>query len=126
MISKLGQVMIYVNDQDKAAEFWTKQLNFVVKSDEDNGHMRWIEIAPTEQAETTLILHNKKLIAEMQPELNLGTPSLMFVSDNVEELYEKLTTNGITVGEMVEMGNEKIFNFADYEQNYFAVMEIKK
>lgn len=125
MISKLGQVMIYVNDQDRAVEFWTKQLNFVVKSDEDNGHMRWIEIAPTEQVETTLILHNKKLIAEMQPELNLGTPSLMFISNNVEELYEKLTNNGITVGEMVQMGQDKIFNFADYEQNYFAVMEIK-
>ena len=87
--------------------------------------MRWIEIAPSKHAETSLILHNKEFIASMEPELNLGTPSLMFISENLEAFYQDLLNKGITVGEMVDMPSGKVFNFADLEQNYFAVMERK-
>ena len=83
MINKVGQIMLYVNNQDEAVKFWTEKVGFSVISEEDNGQgMRWIEIAPTKEAETSIILHNKELIAKMQPELNLGTPSLMFFSEN--------------------------------------------
>ena len=52
--------------------------------------MRWIEIAPTKGAETSIILHNKEVISKMSPELNLGTPSLMFFSENLDQLYTDL------------------------------------
>ena len=52
--------------------------------------MRWIEIAPTNGAETSIILHNKEVISKMSPELNLGTPSLMFFSENLDQLYADL------------------------------------
>lgn len=124
MINKVGQIMLYVNDQDEVLRFWTEKAGFVVISEENNGQgMRWIEIAPSKDAETSLILHNKELIAKMEPELNLGTPSLMFFSENVEELYQDFLDKNITVGEMVDMPSGKVFNFADSEGNYFAVME---
>ncbi|MGI2328265.1 VOC family protein [Planococcus sp. YIM B11945] len=124
MIQKVGQIMLYVNDQDAAATFWTEKLGFTVVSEETNGSgMRWIEIAPSLNAETCIILHDKALIAEMSPELNLGTPSLMFFAENLEELYQDLSNNHVTVGEMVTMPTGKVFNFADAEDNYFAVME---
>ena len=53
--------------------------------------MRWIEIAPKSGAETSIILHNKEVISKMSPELNLGTPSLMFFSENLDQLYTDLT-----------------------------------
>ncbi|ARJ39330.1 VOC family protein [Sporosarcina sp. P21c] len=124
MINKIGQIMLYVDNQDEAVDFWTKKVGFTVISDEDNGQgMRWIEIAPTEEAETSIILHNKAMIAEMQPEMNLGTPSLMFFSDNLEKLHHTLSNEQVTVGEIVTMPSGKVFNFADPEQNYFAVMQ---
>ena len=124
MISKVGQIMLYVNNQDEAVRFWTETVGFSVKSEENNGQgMKWIEIAPSKEAETTIVLHNKKLIAEMQPELNLGTPSLMFFTKNLDELYTNLTNQNITVGEIMSMPSGRVFNFADYEENYFAVME---
>lgn len=126
MINKVGQIMIYVNNQDEAVKFWTEKVGFNVVSDEDNGEgMRWIEIAPTTNAETSIILHNKELIAKMQPELNLHTPSLMFYSENIDQLYEDFSNKSITVGEIVAMPQGKVFNFADNEENYFAVMETK-
>jgi lactoylglutathione lyase len=61
----------------------------------------------------------------MQPELNLNTPSLMFYSKNIDELYKDFSDKNITVGEMVSMPTGKVFNFADNEENYFEVMETK-
>lgn len=124
MINQIGQVMLYVNDQDQALRFWTEKLGFVVVSEEDNGQgFRWIEIAPNEEAQTSFVLHNKQLIAQMEPELNLGTPSIMFHTHDLDKLYQDYQDKGITVGEMVPMPNGRVFNFADDENNYFAVME---
>ncbi|ABY44076.1 VOC family protein [Bacillus mycoides] len=126
MINNVGQIMLYVNNQDEVKEFWTEKVGFIVISEEDNGQgMRWIEIAPTKEAETSIILHNKELIAKMQPELNLGTPSLMFFSKEFDRLYSDLVNKNVTVGEIVNMPSGRIFNFADSENNYFAVMEKK-
>jgi lactoylglutathione lyase len=125
MINNVGQIMLYVNNQDEAKEFWTDKVGFSVISEEDNGHMRWIEIAPTKEAETSIILHNKEFIAKMSPELNLGTPSLMFFSKDFDKLYSDLSNKSVTVGEIVNMPSGRVFNFADSENNYFAVMEKK-
>ncbi|WP_461673230.1 VOC family protein [Priestia megaterium] len=124
MITKVGQIMVYVNDQDQAVKFWTDKMGFQVISQQENEQgMKWIELSPAAGAETTIILHNKQLIAKMQPELNVGTPSLMFFTENVDELYRDLTAKGVTVGEIVSMPSGKVFNFSDSEDNYFAVME---
>lgn len=124
MINKLGQIMLYVNNQEEVLKFWTEKVGFILISEEDNGEgLKWFEIAPTKEAETSFVLHNKELIAKMHPELNLNTPSLMFYSDDVDKLYQDFLDKNIKVGEMVNMPNGKVFNFADNEDNYFAVME---
>ncbi|MGG3891241.1 VOC family protein [Metabacillus fastidiosus] len=126
MINKIGQIMLYVNNQDEAVNFWTEKVGFSVISEENNGQgMRWIEIAPTKSTETSIILHNKEFVARMSPGLNLGTPSLMFFSENLDELHSNLSNKNIKVGEIVNMPSGRVFNFADNEENYFAIMEKK-
>lgn len=42
---------------EAAVDFWTEKLGFSVISEENNGQgIRWIEIAPTRDAETSLSL----------------------------------------------------------------------
>lgn len=124
MINKVGQIMLYVNNQDEAVDFWTEKVGFSVISEEDNGQgMRWIEIAPSKEVGTSIILHNKELIAKIEPELNLGTPSLMFFTENLDKLHNDLSNKNIKVGEIANMPSGRVFNFADSEGNYFAVME---
>lgn len=125
MIKKLGQVMVYVVDQDLARKFWTEKAGFVVITEGGSEEMglRWIEIAPTEDAATTIVLHDKEAIAQMSPELDLGVPSLMFFTDDIDKLYADYKERGVTVGDLIDMGIGKSFNFADDEGNYFAVME---
>ncbi|EST10403.1 VOC family protein [Sporolactobacillus laevolacticus] len=126
MIHKLGQVMLYVTNQDDSLKFWTEKAGFHLVSKEDNGQgLRWFEIAPSEEAETSIVLHNKELIAKMQPELNLGAPSLLFFTENLDALYKNFTDKNITVGDIVTMPTGRVFNFADNEGNYFAVLEKK-
>lgn len=124
MINILGQVMVYVNNQDEAVKFWTEKVGFTVISEESNGEgMRWIEIAPQKNSQTSIVLHNKEIVAKMGAGINLETPSLLFFTENIEELYAKLSNNNVTVGEVVHMPLGKTFNFADHEGNYFAVVE---
>ncbi|MBS5937440.1 VOC family protein [Clostridium sartagoforme] len=126
MINILGQVMVYVYNQDEAVKFWTEKVGFTVISEEDNGEgMRWIEIAPQKDSQTTIVLHNKEVIEKMNSGINLGTPSLLFFTEDIEKLYNKLTNNNVTVGEIINMPTGKTFNFADSEENYFAVIERK-
>lgn len=126
MIHKIGQIMLYVNNQDEAKAFWTEKVGFTVIAEEDNGQgMKWIELAPTAQAETSIILHNKELIAKMDPEMNLGTPSLLLFTENLDALYEDFKSKQVKVGELVTMPTGRVFNFADSEDNYFAVLEKK-
>lgn len=124
MITQLGQVMLYVDNQDECKAFWTEKLGFEVVSEEVNGPMRWIEVAP-KGAATSIVLHNKELVAQMNPEMNLGTPSLMFYTEQFDQLYRDLADKHVTVGEIVQLPTGRVFNFADQEQNYFAVMEKK-
>ncbi|MFZ0474694.1 MAG: VOC family protein, partial [Halobacillus sp.] len=95
MFTKVGQIMLYVDNQDEAVDFWTEKLGFIVTSEENNDQgMRWFELAPKKGAETTIVLHNKEIVANMSPELNLDTPSLMFYSDDFEHLYRDLQNKG--------------------------------
>ncbi|TYU18488.1 VOC family protein [Listeria monocytogenes] len=124
MIEKIGQVMLYVENQAAVRAFWVEKLDFVVVSEEVvNGEIQWIEIAPTKGVETTFVLQNKKKVAEMNPEMNLGTPSILLFGNNVAELYEEYKNKGITVGDLVDLPMGRVFNFSDNEGNYFAICE---
>lgn len=126
MINQIGQIMLYMNDQEQAMRFWTEKVGFIVVSEEDNGQgLRWIEIAPQQGAQTSFVLQNKQFIAQMEPELNLNAPSIMLYSDNLDRLYQDFKEKDITVGDLVSMPSGRVFNFADDENNYFAVMEKK-
>ena len=50
MINQVGQIMLYVNNQEETVKFWTEKLGFVIVSEQDNGQgMKWFELAPTKR-----------------------------------------------------------------------------
>lgn len=100
-----------------------EKVGFSVVEDQTQENIRWIEITPPQEAQTHFVLHHKNVIAELESELTLATPSLLFFTQNVEELYTEFKQKGITVGELVTTPTGKGYNFADYEEQYFAVVE---
>ena len=57
MITKLSHASIYVNDQDKAYDFYVNKLGFKVNTDVtmDNG-FRWLTVNPPDQTDLEIIL----------------------------------------------------------------------
>jgi lactoylglutathione lyase len=123
MFTKLGQVMLYVKDQDQSKRFWTEKSGFQVIEEVNENGMRWIEVAPLKDMGTSIVWQNKEFVEKMSPDMNLGTPSLMFYTDDLTALYKELSEKEVKVGEIVEMPFGRVFNFADDEDNYFAVRE---
>lgn len=57
MITKLSHTTLYVNDQDKAYDFYVNKLGFKVHTDAtmENGY-RWLTVTPPEQPELEIVL----------------------------------------------------------------------
>ncbi|TGK31000.1 glyoxalase [Leptospira gomenensis] len=123
-MNRLNQIMLYVNDQEGIADFWVKQFGFTVEGREDYGKSFAIILTDGRPNSTKLVLQNKAVVAAANPDMNLGTPSILLTTDDIEGLYLRLQENRIKVGEKVNFPNgKKVFNFADFEGNYFAIIE---
>ncbi len=119
--------MVYVNKPREVADFWTKQIGFVELQENKLGNgVLSVEVAPRIDSDTSLVLFDREVVANASPELSLGTPSILFSSYNLQQMYDDLRQKGVKVGEIVEMGGQLTFNFADIEGNYFAVREVTK
>ncbi len=100
-----------------------EKVGFSVVEDQTQENIRWIEITPTQEAQTHFVLHDKNVIAELESELTLATPSLLLFTPDIEKLYTEFKQKGITVGELVSTPTGRGFNFSDPEDQYFAVVE---
>lgn len=125
MINSIGQVMLYVDDIEKAAEFWRDQVGFERIEKQVQGPQTSYIIAPQVNSEVQFVLHDKAEVAKMNPGMNLGTPSILFTSEDIEATYQDFIAKGITANPPMDFGFFKVFNFADHEGNYFAVREVK-
>jgi len=91
-IQKIGTTSIYVNDQDKAKEFYTKVLGFEVVDDEDMGGPRWLTVRPP-GAETSILL--MKGYGGWTPELVGKFGGLTLQTDDIQATYEDLSSKGV-------------------------------
>ncbi|WP_409271681.1 VOC family protein [Neobacillus sp. SCS-31] len=106
---KIIVTSIFVQDQDKALEFYTEKLGFIKKTDVPAGKYRWITlVSPDDQDGTELLLEpndhpaakefQKKIFAD-------GIPATMFGVADVRKEYARLTEKGVKFTmEPTEMG----------------------
>ncbi len=91
MITNIGTVAVYVENQQKAKEFWTKKVGFEVIAEHPMGpNAFWLEVAP-QKDQSRLVIYPKSM---MQGSENMRA-SIVFECDNVMETYEKMKANGI-------------------------------
>jgi catechol 2,3-dioxygenase-like lactoylglutathione lyase family enzyme len=127
---KIIVTSIFVQDQDRALEFYTKTLGFVKKHDVPSGAYRWITVvSPDEQDSTELLLepnehpaakeYQKKLFAE-------GIPVTMFGVTDISEEYQRLIQHGVKFTmEPTKMGDITIAVFDDTCGNLIQIIEQK-
>lgn len=120
MFTNQIKIMLYVTNVEESSQFWQK-IGFVEKERDTVDGTLVVEIAPSETAETMIVLYDLAFIQKHSPEVAGNTPSLMFFAEDVVELYKKMKDADVRVGELVQLPTGLVFNFADNDENYFAV-----
>jgi lactoylglutathione lyase len=120
MITK-STTMLYVEDTKAAIEFWTQKMGFVTLETADYGEVVSYEIAPNTDSETKFGIHDKNWVLKNTPGMNVGFPSLLFETDDLEVEYDRLTSAGVQTNPIMEFQGMTHFTFSDNEGNYIAI-----
>ncbi|MGD6853888.1 VOC family protein [Bacillus infantis] len=127
---KIIVTSLFVDDQDKALNFYSETLGFVKKHDVPVGEFRWISlVSPENQDGTELILEpNENPIAKdyQKKLLEQGIPATMFGVTDVQKEYERLLKHGVNFTmEPTKMGDNTIAVFDDNCGNLIQIIEHK-
>jgi lactoylglutathione lyase len=94
MIDGVTQVVVKVEDQDRAKRFWTEQLGFELAQDTPYGQERWLEVRTPDQA-VTLVLELRQGEPPTPPHPSLPTSNVMFYAQDLQHTYQELTARGV-------------------------------
>ena len=120
-ITQLSTVIVPVNDQDRAIEFYRDKLGFEQRTDIRKGRGdRWIEVAPPGSS-TTLALVPLREGESAGIETRVG-----FATEDIDADHAELRSRGVDVDEEVmRMGDPvpPMFFFRDPDGNRFMIVE---
>ncbi|CAM1343743.1 VOC family protein [Tenacibaculum amylolyticum] len=128
---KVTLISIPVQDQQKALQFYTEKLGFIIKKDAPlDGGNRWITlVSPEWQDGPELLLEPAPLHFEpskiyQEALMKAGIPYTQFDVDNVEAEYERLIKLNVDFSvKPTEMGTLKFAVFNDTCGNNIQIVE---
>ena len=128
---KIKLTSIYVDDQEKALQFYTDVLGLVKKTDFSQGSYRWLTVASPEEPDGTelqLALNNNPSDkAYQQSKFAQNQPAIMFYTDDVKRDYERITSRG---GEFkmppTDVTGSTIAQINDTTGNIVQLVQLKK
>jgi predicted enzyme related to lactoylglutathione lyase len=95
---KIKLMSIYVDDQDKALQFYTGVLGFAKKADVTQGSYRWLTVASPEEPQGTELQlarnDNPAAKAYQDAMFKESQPAVMFFTDDVKADYERIKKKG--------------------------------
>jgi predicted enzyme related to lactoylglutathione lyase len=95
---KIRVISVYVDDQEKALQFYTKVLGFTKKTDASNGPYRWLTVTPPEDPDGIELQlapdNNPAAKTYQQAMFQQGQPAVMFFTDDVKGDYERIKARG--------------------------------
>ena len=96
---KIKLTSVFVNDQNKALDFYTKTLGFVKKADVGAGNYRWLTVVSAEEPNGPQIVlePNNTPAAKTYQEaiFKQGIPMTMFFVDDIQKEYQRLKKLGV-------------------------------
>lgn len=119
---KIGYVVLYMNDTQKAAEFWQTYFDFVIKNVVDAGEHQVITVGAVD-GQTNFELVPLALMADNPYDLNLGIPSICLSTDDLQAEHQRLVKLGANVSPIADHGGRDSFAIIDFEENAFAIAE---
>jgi lactoylglutathione lyase len=96
VIRGVNQVVLYVEDQQRAKRFWTDKMGFEVAEDSPYGETgRWIAVASPDGCMRLVLSPRMPGHVAVETPEGLPTSNVMFYSDDVQRTYEELTAKGV-------------------------------
>src|SRR5881398_293128 len=96
---KIKLTSIFVNDQNKAFDFYTKILGFAQKADVSAGRYRWLTVVSQEEPNgSQLVLEpndNPASRSYQEAIYKQGIPATMFFVDDIQKEYRRLKGLGV-------------------------------
>lgn len=119
MIKNIATVGVYVDDQQKAKQFWTEKVGFEVVAEHPMGpNAFWLEVAPP-KAESRLVIYPKSM---MEGDQQMANVSIVFECYDIEGTYETLKAKGVEFKQELNKapwGTSAIF--CDEDGNQFLI-----
>ena len=117
---RVGYVVLYVNDVEACAQFWTKQVGMVERGRNQFAEHCVVRVGCSDQ-NFSFELVPLAMMKENPDGLDLATPSICFYSDDLIAEHKKLSDNAVSVTEIGEHFGMTTFAFIDNEGRGFAV-----
>lgn len=90
---------LFVNDQERALQFYTEKLGFQIKHDIPAGEYRWLTLVSPEQVEGVELLLEPNVHPAAQTYQAAikadGIPATSFQVEDIELEYQKLSVQGV-------------------------------
>ena len=120
---------IVVNDQNKALEFYTKNLGFVKKTDIGAGKYRWLTVVSAEDPNgPQLVLEPNENPAARTYQESIskeGIPTTMFFVDDLQKEYQRLKKLGLNFTmEPTKTPGSTIARFDDTVGNLIQITQL--
>lgn len=120
---------VFVQDQDKALEFYTNRLGFIKKTEVPLGEHKWLTVvSPEEQDGVELVLEPLAFgpAGEYQQKLfEAGIPATAFHVEDIESEYKRLTSLGVKFSiEPTPMGPVILAVFDDTCGNNIQLLQL--
>lgn len=115
---KITLTNVFVDNQDKALQFYTQVLGFVKKQDFPVGDFKWLTVvSPEEPAGTQLLLEpndNPAARTFQQAIFQQGIPAASFAVEDIQREYERMKKLGVAFAmEPTQTGPTTIAVFDD-------------
>jgi catechol 2,3-dioxygenase-like lactoylglutathione lyase family enzyme len=118
---KIELVAIPVSDDDRAIEFYTEKLGFVLDYDHHvSDELRFIQLTPPGSA-CSIVLG--KGITEMPPGSQKG---VQIVISDADAAHAELSARGVEVGDIQSLPWGRFIFFADPDGNTWSLQELVK
>ena len=104
MIEKIGGVVIFVQNQEKAIDFYSNQLGFEIKGKYPYKNTNWVELAPKNSSTTISLMepnHDVIINGEIDhPKQEIGImTNLWLYTNNIYNTYVDLKEKGVAITE---------------------------
>jgi predicted enzyme related to lactoylglutathione lyase len=93
VVRGISQVLVEVEDQDRALSFWTGPMGFELVQDSPYGDERWLEVRAPDSV-VTVVLGLRQGEPPTAPE-QLPTSNVFFYCDDLHRTYDELRARGV-------------------------------